>query len=631
MGGTGIRSVHCLFVAACLFAVFIVNLTSLKAEPISHSESNSQQHLFKTYRDPAYSVAETLSSVSARSAQHGPLYFVLLNIWQNAAGRDLFSLRLLSLFCGVLAVAFTYRLAAIAGSFETAAVAAILAASVAYLNFYAQLVRMYSLLALLVVIVLWAYWQAISAQTRAPARILTVLAGSSAALIYVHYYGMIVLVAIGLYHALFAAKDRRWLQVCAAMLVAGLAFAPWLPVVVRGWTELKIPIQNLSLVESVIAMAQVYTNGLAPILVLAIAACLANIRLLSRAQRYLLFIALAIFLMIIVLNEFTPVLAARRMRYTIILAAPLICSIAIGLGRLPWRRMTIPALLCLWIVGGFFYRESPELAVYTNRDFQNSEAVPAYQDFHYQAANLPSRNSLILSAHPDAMVDSHKILAYYRWVLSDWAHVVHMSYDEQDNVVIQSGLSTYATLDAIAANSNSIWLIHDPRQTDLMSLDFYANWLTRNFTGCRRFIDTDRSIIEFYVKTPIPCELVTEAGLREILYDHGSRLGNAKLVQSQDSLAAYLWWFHTVGSNYSLSLQIFNDQRDKVAALDAVISGDPVDMFSFDLSGLSPGEYSVELIVYDFLTGESQPGRIAGQEQGFDRAIEIGRITIERN
>ena len=629
MAGTVIRRAHFLLVSACLLAIYAIGATNLKAEPISHSEWNSQQHLFKTYLDPAYSVSDTLASVSVNSAQHGPLYFVLLNLWQNFVGRDLFSLRLFSIFCGLLSIAFTCRLASVSGEQDVATVAAILMAFLAFLAFYHQLVRMYSLLALLVAVVAWAYWKVISAVEAPSAWSWVLLIVSSASLIYVHYYGIIVLVVVGMYHLAFTAKNRRWFLVCAAMFAAGLAFAPWLPVLLRGWSELKIPSENLSLFESIVTVAQVYTNGLALILALAAAACLVRFKLLGPAQRYLLFLAVSIFLMIIVLNEFTPVLAARRLRYTVILAAPLICAIAIGLTLLPGRKFMIPTLLILWILAGFRYAQSDALKSYTNRAYQNSDAVPSYQDFHYNAASLPGRNALILSFHPDTMLDDYKVLAYYRWVLSDWAHVAHITADDSGGIVIQSGLSTYATLDAIVHNSNSIWVIHDPRQTDLNSLKVYNNWFSQNFQMCRRFIDTERSIVEYYLKNTIPCSLVADEQGREIVYDNGAWLGGAEFAQNADRLDARLWWLHSAEAEFAFSLQVFDERKEKVRQLDAVISGDPVDSYSLDLAGLPSGAYAVDLIVYDRLTGASQSGAIVNENRSFERAIELDRFEIE--
>jgi len=629
VAGTNVRDVRFLLVAACLLAIYILSVTNLQAEPISHSEWNTQQHLFKTYLDPAYTFSETLASVSANSAQHGPLYFVMLSVWEKLAGRDLFSLRLFSIYCGILAIAVTYRLASISGDRDMATIAAILAAFVAYLIFYAQLVRMYSLLALLVAVVAWAYWRVISAIGGAPAWRWAALIVSAAALIYAHYYGMIVLAAISLYHLIFVARDKRWFQVCGAMVVAGIAFAPWLPVVFLGWTELKIPSENLSLIESMVTVAQVYTNGLAPILVLALAACFLKFRLLSPAQRYLLFLAFSILLMIIILNEFTPVLAARRLRYTIILAVPLVCSIAIGLTLLPGPRIAIPAIVGLWILACFAYIDSDALKTYTNQNFQSSDAVPSYQDFHYQAGKLPSRNALILSFHPDSLVDNYKVLAYYRWVLSDWTHVAHITYDVSGGVVVQSGLSTYATLDAIAANSNSVWVIHDPRQTDLTALEVYSNWFAQKFQMCRRFIDTERSVIEYYVKMPIPCSLIADPRQYEIVYDKGPWLGGVEFAQTSDQLSVYLWWLHSEESLYAYSLQVFDDRQEKVRQHDAVISGDPVDAHSFDLSSLPNGAYTVDLIVYDRRTGDSQSGTFVKDSRSFERAAELKRFEIE--
>ena len=629
MAGTGMRQAHILLIAASLLTVYAIGASNLKAVPISHSESNSQRHLFKTYLDPAYSLAETIASVSANSAQHGPLYFVLLNVWQKLAGRDLFSLRLFSIFCGLLSIAFSWRLASITGDRDTATVAATLTAFLAFLIFYHQLVRMYSLLTLLVAVVAWAYWRVISAAEAPSAWRLATLVVSAAALIYVHYYGMVVLIAIGLYHIMFAAKDRRWLDVCAAMIAAGLLFAPWLPVVFRGWTELKIPSENLSLLESAATVARVYANGLAPILVLAAAACLARYKRLGPAQRYLLFLALSIFLMIIALNEVTPVLAARRLRYTVILAVPLSCAIAIGFTLLPGRRFALPALVILWILACIAYTDSAELKKYTNRDYQNSDAVPSYQDFHYNAASLPSRNALILSFHPDSTVDDYKVLAYYRWLLSDWAHVAHITTDASGGVVIQSGLTTYSSRDAIVGNSNSIWVIHNPQQTDLNSLDVYRDWFAQNFRMCRRFIDTQRSVIAYYLKIPIPCSLVADERALEIKYANGAWLGNAELAQSGDRLAIYLWWLHRDETELAYSLQAFDDRKDKVLQLDAFISGDPIDAQSLDLSDLPAGAYSLDLIVYDRQSGASQSGTVVKANRYFERAVELAKFEVE--
>ncbi len=629
MAGTSIRGARILLVAACLLAVYTVSITNLKANPISHSEWNTQQHLFKTYLDPAYSVAETLASVKSRSYQHGPLYFILLNVWRNIAGRDLFSLRLFSVFCGILSIAFAWRLAAISGKGSIATIAAILTASVAYLIFYHQLVRMYSLLPLLVAVVVWAYWRVISAFEAPPAWRWAALVLASAALILVHYYGMIVLLAIGVYHLLVAPKNRKWLQTCLAMLAAGLLFVPWLPVALQGFSDPEIPTQNLAFIESVAAIAEIYTNGTQAILILAAGTIIWKFRLLNRSQRYIVYVTLLIALLMILPNEIMPLLVARRLRYTTILAIPLCCTIATGLNLLPWRRFTAPAIMCIWIIASFRYAGSENLALFSNRTHQNSDAVPLYQDFHYNGDSLPSRNALILSFHPDTRVDNHKVLAYYRWVLSDWAHVAHVTTDDSGDLVIQSGLSTYATLDAIVQNSNSVWVIHNPKQTDLNSLEVYRNWFRRNFQLCRRFIDTERSVIEYYLKIPIPCSLVADERGLKIVYDNGARLGGAALERKPDQLDVYLWWLHSAEAVYAYSLQVFDSRGDKIRQLDYVISGDPVDSRSLDLTGLPAGAYSVDLIVYDRQTGASQTGAIVSEGRSFERAVDLYRFEID--
>ena len=629
MNRTGRTCAHFLLVGASLLFVYALGITNLKSVPISHSESNTQKNLYKTYLDPPYSVAQTLESVSERSEQHGPLYFVLLNIWRGLVGRDLFSLRLLSIFFGLLSTAFAYRLAAITRDYEAALLAAVLTSFCAFLFFYSQIVRMYSLLPLLAAVTVWGYWKVVSASGDVPWWRWLLLASASCALIYVHYYGIFVLAAIGLYHLVFAPKDHRWLGVCLAMLCAALLFSPWLPVVVKALSQTHIPQSGrLSLIETVGTLAGIYTNGLYLFLLLAFAPVVLRYRGLSNSQRYIVLSSLFIASLMVLANVFLPLLYAKRMRYTIVLLIPLNCAFAVGLSLLPWRRAIRSVVLVAWIITFFTYSRSNDLALYTNQIDQGSDATPAYQVFHYEADLFPSRQALILSFHPDKTVDSHKILSYYRWVLSDWSHLVHISYDNSGEPVIQSGLSTYATLDDIAANSNGIWVIYDPRQTDLDELDVYVHWFSSYFQGCRSYFESNRAVIGYYLKRPIPCELVNDDQPIQIDYDNGAKLGNVLTRQSADELLVYFWWWRGFDSDFAFSLQLFDEQAVKVQQTDAVIGGDPIDVASLDISTLPEGNYRLELIVYDYLTRESQPGAIVSPDLRVERAAILDHVMI---
>ena len=91
----------------------------------------------------------------------------------------------------------------------------------------------------------------------------------------------------------------------------------------------------------------------------------------------------------------------------------------------------------------------------------------------------------------------------------------------------------------------------------------------------------------------------------------------------------YFWWTNTIANEYAFSSQLFDVRDDKVAQLDNVICGDPISSHSFDISDLPPGEYTSKLIIYDFDSKDSQSGTIVAGEQRFERAVDVGRISID--
>ena len=112
---------------------------------------------------------------------HVPFYFIL------GAGWSQFSLRLLSLFFGVLMVAWLYHFTLDAVNRRTAVVAACLMATSAFMIWYFHEIRMYSLLMLLAVMHTWFYWRLARGfgSTWLTTEILFILTCS--ALLYTHY------------------------------------------------------------------------------------------------------------------------------------------------------------------------------------------------------------------------------------------------------------------------------------------------------------------------------------------------------------------------------------------------------------------------------------------------------------
>src|SRR5690606_22495962 len=131
----------------------------------------------------------TLIDAANADATNPPLYYVLLNISARFLGDSEFSLRLFSLFCGLLVIALSYRFAKYLFGGRAGLFAALLAAASPLLWWASQEARMYTLLAVLVLICTFA-WH--SLQVRPSTRMWLVLWGSELALLYAHNTGLVV-------------------------------------------------------------------------------------------------------------------------------------------------------------------------------------------------------------------------------------------------------------------------------------------------------------------------------------------------------------------------------------------------------------------------------------------------------
>lgn len=554
---------------------------------------------------------------------------MLLNLWSRLTGRDFFTLRLLSLYFGLLALVLTYRLALLTDSADTAINAALITASLAFLVYYTYAARMYSLLAMATAWVAWSYWNISSIGEAVPRRYWISYILAASVVVWVHYFGLIVLAAVGVYHLVFARKGKRWRQICLASLAAGLLFLPLLPYFLAGTSGRNVPWSDaLSLVDSALAIASIFTNGL-PFLapVVAIAAAV-NYRRLNEAQKYILILAAAIVLLMLAANEIAPLLIARRIRYTIIFALPWACALAIGLSLLPaWRLFRIPFLI-LWFAAFAAYSRSDELLLYINWLTQNQHKMPHYQDLLYEPAIVVSDQDYIISFHPDTPL-AWQMPSYYSYIPGKWRGLIHIWTAPDGIPAFYSSNPALGAVETMASWRFPAWLIYNPKQTDLESIPAFADGLARHYQSCGRFVDKPLSVIERYAPDDISCALLTASEPLAIHYDNSTELANIVHELEADTLRLSLWWTRTEFGTYTYSLQVAERGGGQAGPqTDNLIGDSGLYGLSLDVSSLPAGEYSVKLIVYDTVSLKSQPGLVIETQTRFQREVEVGRFTI---
>lgn len=174
-------------------------------------------------------------------AYRPPLYHYLLNVWSTLVPESEFWLRLPSALIGALVPPLILAIGTRLYGRRTGLLAGLLAAISPALVAYSQELRMYSLLAFEFALLCWLTIRLLS---RAPSRGRTWIAFGLTviAALYTHYFALPFVLSLGALGMAFLLAERRserlwrWIAVHA---LAGLAFVPWLTVILsgRGGTE----------------------------------------------------------------------------------------------------------------------------------------------------------------------------------------------------------------------------------------------------------------------------------------------------------------------------------------------------------------------------------------------------------
>lgn len=173
----------------------------------------------------------------ALRAYRPPLYHYLLSAWSSLVPETEFALRLLSALIGAATPLALYlagrRLFGEAVGLVSAALAAVSPA----LIWYSQELRMYSLLALEYVVLLWLWTRLESGVSGRSHVAWSAFVAVEVASLYTHYFAIPFLgwlVAIGAARLWAAGRRMSLLSLLASQAAAAVAFVPWLLVVYGG-------------------------------------------------------------------------------------------------------------------------------------------------------------------------------------------------------------------------------------------------------------------------------------------------------------------------------------------------------------------------------------------------------------
>ncbi len=617
-----------------LFAVWC-GAQGLDADPI-HQDEFFQIRDVRTTNDP---VAMAIH-VAAANPWHVPAYFVILNNWGRLFYWDPVPMRVMALFMGLLAVAFTYRLGRQHISRQVGWYAAAILASSAFFVYYWHEVRMYSMTALMAALVLWAYLTLLRAR-RLPN--LWAWAGFYLAVmvaLLTHYFMGIFLAGLGLYHLLLAPRSRRWWWLLLVFGLAAVSFAPWIGTLLKAADRTAGDIGGvLSNPEVISRIAYLYGNGqLAALAGLALLALIPlwTWRGLARRSLVAVWFVLVVNIGIALLaNTLIGLLPAGRMRYVIYLWPLLSLVIAAGianLGRLlparsVWARAAPLLVLAAW-AGFGFYRSATALTADNVLEF--TPYFPVQQVFR-DLKLIHRPGDYIVHVLPDADWPSryNRSVPFYPEIIGLAADSGAIGADVNDN---DESDTFDRVISQIGPARQYVWVAQPPEGS--ARLAELAAALTPTYGLCGVVITRPQFVVDEYAPSPVCC--TPDAAAREPLARYGEALALMGVDLRPDVAAGALEWFMSFDGadmlppeTYSVAVHVIDASGALVAQAD---SGLPADAFACErhtlsIAGLPPGDYDVRLAVYNWQTGERLPAVLVESGEGGDM-LTVGRFTI---
>ena len=554
----------------------------------------------------AYSPIDVMQSLQRYSPNHTPGYFILLSIWGNLIGYDLALGRILTIFSGLLALSMAYRLARDVVAPAAGLFALIIIASNAFYNFHIVYVRMYPLLVLVSGLALWLYLRIIHQRNRVKRRDYLALGIAVFALINTHAFSALFLAMLGIYHLLIAPKNRRWLWVSAAVVIALLLFLPWADVLLSSgidrtaehWGDFP-PLDSWGAVNIWLALALNNQPGL--LLLPTAGLTLAVWKKKIAFKPYL--IMFAFFLLALALTaELTALVIIPNMRHQLSGWLPFVLFAAAGFYSLYRFHKWLGLLILLWVIAGAAFQRTPAWNPYVH-------------DREYDQAESPIQviSRLALQAEQQPIIIGYR---YARFLLT-WTSQI--SYSQRDhyfdrhhltlNLISDlDDLAPYVRSRAIA--EPSIWIFHQTSQTsaaEAAAIESIMRGL--NYQLCDTLEIGIDTVIRQYTWQTLNCQppqLLSSHQTAAIDYQfYGAALdmAHSKLLFSDQ-------WTARIDDdleNYKMSYQLISADWNNPAQLDLplVHEGQPR-LFSIDISNVPPGQYRLMAILYDKRTGQRQ-------------------------
>ena len=568
---------------------------------------------------------------------HMPGYYILLAVWSRLISPELAVLRMLGLFLALLHAALAYRLAKVFIAPAAGFFALVFLASNAFINFYIAHARPYMLFTTLASLTVWHYLRLVHGQRqgKASARELLALGGSVFALVMTHLFSATLLFTLGMYHLLFARKDRRWLAVALTVVTAVLVC---LPMAAYMLSRVDASISHIpgSLTGGFTVanrwLEAMTNNSQLPLLALVAMGLALGIRGggISRLKPIVALPALFLVSLALV-GEFTRFAAPSTMRYHLdgwILVA-LVASASMCL-LYRWKRW-LGLLALFWVLFGLAFQQHANWWQFVTIR-ASSFWMPPTQAISRLAREDGGTPALL--AFPYGVLYRGTLRRPELSGLEERAHMIDYYFSRHGLEIGAPGtLEGFSELlERQVLHAPSVWHFHQ-LEADAAKVVAAADLLLRhNYRLCAETAVGIETVIKQYQWRLLDCQPPAisvssqTALIKYELYELGLNAdGSAALF-----IDKWLPRSEFEQQQYKMSWQIIGADWQGFAQLDLpLVHQGELRQFSLDITRAPAGDYQLMLIIYDAATGERLPW--ADNPGYVPEMLPLGEIVIPEN
>ncbi len=557
-----------------------------------------------------HSPAQTVHTILTYAPDHTPGYFLILNIWGRITSFDVAIARLLTIFAGLITLAISYRLGNDFVGAPAGLIAVIIVASNAFFNHYYAHIRMYPMSTLASGIILWIYLRIMYQCRQTRSGDYLALFAAVFLLCNLHFFNSVFLAVLGVFHLLFAPKNRRWTLVSFTVIVAVLLFIPYPLAAADGListVEVKKP-DAIGVARAIRAWQDAVTNREPLLLVIAIGGLAAGAFSRKVMIRPWLLLPFIFVLCLALLSHYTTFIADFTMRYHLANWLPCVLFFTTGFYGLYRFHKYLLVFVILWMLAGHHMQTHGSWWSRLNlRSLTYSQPPTQIISRLAQRADpLPT----VLFSTDDFFYESFLTSPGFNKLLAQLGHTPAEYFFGRHG--IQTGIITDSNraADQFAITSPSIWVVVHADNLSAERLAYFDSYMHElNYENCQRTsIGGQTTIIKYYWQRLGCLAPIVQQRFRGNLINYDFIGGG--LNANQSALLINDRWTGRTDQpldDYLLSYQLISAEGKNVSQLDLpLVHEHELRQFSLNMAEVPPGRYQLMTILYHSKTGEKQ-------------------------